>query len=161
MKKILFLLLFIAQAHAQTLVEHANHRPVDLDAGSKLQVINVWATWCAPCRREMPILDRWQQRHGRRMGVQLIGIGLDNAEKTQHFLQQQAVRYPIWRYTGTDSTMWMKTLGNTVGALPFTVVRRNGCAHRQTFLGEITEAQLQQAVAQIARQCPVRSGRAG
>lgn len=157
MKKILFLLLFLTHVHvhAHTLVEHNSNRPANLDTSQKPQVINVWATWCAPCRREMPILDRWQQRHGHNMGVQLIGISLDNADKTRHFLQQYPVRYPIWRYTGSDSAMWMKTIGNSVGALPFTLVRRNGCVHQQTFLGEITEVQLQQAVAHIAQQCSV------
>lgn len=156
MKKILLFLLFIAHAQAQSLVEHNSNRPANLDEGRKLQVINIWATWCAPCRREIPILNNWYKQQGRHMGVQLIGISLDNAAKTQQFLQQHTVRYPIWRYTGQDSTAWMNTLGNPIGGVPFTLVRRNGCTHRQVLFGEISAAQLNRAVTQITRQCATR-----
>lgn len=158
MKKIpLFLLLLASSVHAHTLLEYPSGRAVTLETGNTaVQVVNVWASWCVPCRREMPVLDRWQRQQARRLNVQLIGVGLDRPDIMRQFLQHNAVSYPIWRYAGQDSTAWMKTLGNPVGALPFTVVRRHGCEKRQTFFGEVSVAQLNRAVAQVQQQCGVK-----
>lgn len=140
---------------AADLVEHAGNRAVSLDGGGKrIQVVNVWATWCVPCRKEMPLLSGWYGRQPPAR-VQMVGVALDNAANVSRFLRNTPVRYPIWRYTGGDSTAWMKQLGNPVGALPFTLVRVPGCRHQKTLLGEVDEAKLTQAVNEVAARCRV------
>ncbi|EGY51894.1 AhpC/TSA family antioxidant [Neisseria shayeganii 871] len=144
-----------AAAQGADLVEHRSNRSVSLDGGGKrIQVVNVWATWCVPCRKEMPLLSRWYGRQ-QPARVQMVGVALDNAANVSRFLQSTPVRYPIWRYTGGDSTAWMKQLGNPVGALPFTLVRVQGCRHQQPLLGEVDEAKLTQAVNEVAARCRV------
>lgn len=141
--------------HAADLVEHPGNRAVSLaGSGRQIQVVNVWATWCVPCRKEMPLLSRWYARQ-QPARVQMVGVALDNAANVSRFLGSTPVRYPIWRYTGGDGTAWMKQLGNPVGALPFTLVRVAGCRHQKPLLGEVDEAKLTQAVNEVAARCRV------
>lgn len=129
----------------------------DLDAGGRrIQVVNVWASWCAPCRREMPVLSAWYQRErGKRrvLPLQMVGVAVDTPANIGRFLAAQPVSYPVWRYGGSDAAAWMKGLGNAPGALPYTVVRVSGCTHRKHFFGEVGADKLTAAVAEVARLC--------
>lgn len=83
-------------------------------------LINVWASWCGPCIKEMPELDRYAQAQGEH-GVQVIGLALDTPEGVRDFLQRVPVRYPIVLDTPgpADASVW---LGNSKGVLPYTVL---------------------------------------
>lgn len=146
----------VCAAQAADLVAHPGNRAVSLEevATRRIQVVNVWATWCVPCRKEMPLLSRWYVRQPRAR-VQMVGVALDNAANVSRFLADTPVRYPVWRYTGGDSTAWMRQLGNPVGALPFTLVRLPGCHYQKPLLGEVDEAKLTQAVNEVAARCRV------
>lgn len=152
-------LLAAAPLYAADLVNHADNRPASLDTGAqkRVQVVNVWATWCVPCRREMPALSQWytaEKRQRRGVRVDMAGVALDKPADVSRFLQSVPVRYPILRYTGNDSTAWMNGLGNPTGALPFTVIRAPACGnYRKTLLGEVSPQQLTQAVAEAAAKC--------
>jgi thiol-disulfide isomerase/thioredoxin len=56
----------------------------------KLLVVNFWATWCAPCREEMPMFVKAQADHGGR-GLQLVGIAVDDAAKVRQFASEIGV----------------------------------------------------------------------
>jgi thiol-disulfide isomerase/thioredoxin len=83
-------------------------------------VINFWATWCPPCVREMPELDRFARQFGGR-GWQVLGLAIDQSEAVQSFLQRTPVSFPI-ALGGNDGLGIIRELGNTSGGLPFTVV---------------------------------------
>ncbi|HUH13677.1 MAG TPA: TlpA disulfide reductase family protein [Longimicrobiales bacterium] len=62
-------------------------------------LLNVWATWCAPCRREIPELQVLQERYGER-GLKVVGVSLDapgSNERVREFLQEFGVEYTILR----------------------------------------------------------------
>jgi thiol-disulfide isomerase/thioredoxin len=69
---------------------------VDLFAyRGKLVLLNFWASWCGPCREEMPQFSRWQRRYGPQ-GLQVIGVAMDDdAASARAFLKQHPVSYPI------------------------------------------------------------------
>ncbi|MDO5639797.1 MAG: TlpA disulfide reductase family protein [Neisseria sp.] len=118
-----------------------------------VRIVNLWATWCGPCRKEMPEMSAWykQQKKG---SIDMVGIALDSSDNIGKFLQQTPVGYPIWRYNGNDSREWMKSFGNSVGGLPFTTVEAPKCRHRQTILGEVTARKLDEAVKAARAKCP-------
>jgi thiol-disulfide isomerase/thioredoxin len=70
----------------------------------KVILVNFWATWCAPCRREMPVLDAFY-RHYREQGLELIGISVDFARdraKMRKVLAQSPIR-PRWQTTSRST----------------------------------------------------------
>jgi thiol-disulfide isomerase/thioredoxin len=113
----------------------------------KVLVLNFWATWCEPCRAEMPAFERLQQRWGPR-GVQFLGLSDEPTDKAQQFGRALGVGYPLW--TGGDQvSMLSRRLGNTLGGLPHTVVvDRKGEVVVQK-VGPYTESALEIILAEL------------
>ena len=113
----------------------------------KVVVVNFWATWCAPCREEMPEFIKAQQQHGAQ-GLQFVGIAVDKADKVDEFAKEIGLNYPTL-IGGFGAMELSKSLGNNLMALPFTVVldRKGDVVHTQ--LGELKPAKLQSIITQL------------
>jgi thiol-disulfide isomerase/thioredoxin len=83
-------------------------------------IVNLWASWCAPCIREMPALDAFARRQGAN-GVQVVGIALDEEEAVRSFLRARPVAYPILVDAAGPDDAGVR-LGNTRGVLPYSVL---------------------------------------
>jgi thiol-disulfide isomerase/thioredoxin len=83
-------------------------------------VVNFWATWCPPCVKEMPELDRFARQFAGR-GWQVLGIAIDQAAAVQKFLQQAPVGFPVVLADTSVGLEWVRRLGNPSGGLPFTI----------------------------------------
>lgn len=83
-------------------------------------LVNFWATWCAPCIKEMPMLDRFF-RDQQAAGWQVLGLAVDRAVPVRKFLAALPVHFPIG-LVGVEGVQLSKALGNVNGGLPFTVV---------------------------------------
>jgi peroxiredoxin len=103
----------------------------------KVLVVNYWASWCRPCVEEMPIFSRLNS-HYAAWGVQFVGIGLDEAEKMQAFVETTPVSYPLL-VAGTGSTI----PALQVKGLPYTVVIDRAGRLDFTRLGRLDEAALE------------------
>lgn len=109
----------------------------------KLIVLNFWASWCGPCREEMPLLDRSQNQLSNR-GVQVVGIAVDAADATRAFLAAHPVRYPILVNDPDSMADASVAYGNSRGVLPFTVlIGRDGRILAQRF-GNFSEKSFNQ-----------------
>jgi thiol-disulfide isomerase/thioredoxin len=64
------------------------------DWKDRVILLNFWATWCAPCRYEIPDLIEFQARHGPE-GLQVVGIGLDEERKLANFARTLRINYPV------------------------------------------------------------------
>jgi thiol-disulfide isomerase/thioredoxin len=102
-------------------------------------LINFWATWCPPCIKELPELDRFAR--SRAAQLQVVGLAIDQLAAVQEFLKKQPVSFAIGLagFAGTDLT---RSLGNSAGALPFTVLLDAQGQVRQRKLGETRAADL-------------------
>jgi thiol-disulfide isomerase/thioredoxin len=86
----------------------------------KLVVLNFWATWCAPCREEMPAFTRLQARWASR-NVQFVGLSGEEPERVAQFANALRINYPLW--TGGDAVGDLsRRLGNRLGVLPHTAI---------------------------------------
>ncbi|MBA2689359.1 MAG: TlpA family protein disulfide reductase [Burkholderiales bacterium] len=91
----------------------------------KILLVNFWATWCLPCREEIPDLMRVQRRHAGN-GVQVIGVAIDSADKVLAFVRDVGVDYPVL-IDDSRGLALSKRLGNGAGVLPFTaLINREG-----------------------------------
>lgn len=103
-------------------------------------VLNFWATWCPPCVREMPVLDRFQRDYAAK-GWRVLGLAADNADPVREFLARQPVSFPI-ALAGFAGVEWSRRLGNVSGGLPFTLVFGRGARLAHRHIGETRREQL-------------------
>jgi thiol-disulfide isomerase/thioredoxin len=91
-----------------------------LDWQGRPLVCNFWATWCAPCREEIPLLVSARQQYAE-AGLEVVGIGIDSVDKIREFAAIYRISYPLL-VAGADTIELIRTLGNKAGALPYTVL---------------------------------------
>ena len=106
------------------------------DFDGQVLLLNFWATWCEPCRREMPMLVDMQAEYGAK-GLQVLGIAVDDPQNAMGFASEYGITYPI--LVGMGDVMEMNfAYGNTDGVLPYSVlVDRKGIVRWQ-YVGEIS-----------------------
>jgi thiol-disulfide isomerase/thioredoxin len=106
----------------------------------RVVLVNFWATWCAPCREEIPLLVAAREKYSA-TGVEIVGIAVDNAAKVAEFTKTMPISYPVL-LAEIDGLDLMRGLGNSAGGLPFTVVadRRGALVHRK--LGALKQGDL-------------------
>src|SRR5690606_36906956 len=90
------------------------------DFAGRPVLVNLWASWCAPCIEEMPELDRFAAAQGA-SGVQVVGIALDDQTAVEDFLERIPVRYPILIDAAGPRDAGVQ-LGNLRDVLPYTVL---------------------------------------
>ncbi|HEY8068508.1 MAG TPA: TlpA disulfide reductase family protein [Burkholderiales bacterium] len=114
----------------------------------RILVCNFWATWCAPCREEIPMLVSEREKY-KESGIEIVGIAIDNAAKVGEFTASLKITYPIL-LAEADGLDLMRKLGNGSGGLPYTVVadRRGAVVHRK--LGALREAELDEILRPLA-----------
>lgn len=107
----------------------------------RVLVVNFWATWCAPCREEIPVFVRLQQKHQAR-GLQFVGVAIDQRDQVERFARDFAMNYPVL-LGGIDMVDLSRRAGNRLGALPFTIVMDRTGAIVSIEVGVVKEARLE------------------
>ena len=115
----------------------------------QVRLLNFWATWCAPCRRESPLLKEFQAQHAE-AGFQMLGIAVDFPEEVALYAEQAEFNYPV--LVGQQDAMAVaESSGIEFQAMPFTMfVTREG-EYVGAYLGELHQSHLDDIVSVFTR----------
>jgi thiol-disulfide isomerase/thioredoxin len=118
-----------------------------LDWRGKVLLCNFWATWCAPCREEVPLLVSAKQQWAGQ-GLEVVGIAIDNRNNVREFSTNYEINYPLLIADATAIEV-LRKLGNRGGGLPYTVVLDAAGAITHRHLGPFSAADLRRVLASL------------
>ncbi len=107
----------------------------------RVLAVNFWATWCAPCREEIPVFVGMQKRLGAR-GLQFIGIAIDRPDPVRAFQREYGMNYPIL-IGGLETMELLRATGNKAGVLPYTMIIDRAGRLTARKLGVLKETELE------------------
>lgn len=108
------------------------------DYKSDYVLINFWATWCPPCRREIPILQKLDAEHDN---LQVLGFSYDVDYAILEYQQKMQIEYPLF-LSSPQTTQLNALFGNKTGGLPYTVLLDKNHKIIMVHAGEVTEQQI-------------------
>ncbi len=115
-----------------------------LEWQGKVLIVNHWATWCEPCRREIPMFMAVRQQYADQ-GLELIGIAHDDEEAVRRYVDAMGMDYPQLLAGPAQGRIWLAALGSN-GSLPLTLVFDRDGQLRAKKLGLMSEGELQKAI---------------
>lgn len=107
----------------------------------KVVLVNFWATWCAPCREEMPMLMALREQH-HAQGLEVVGIAMDDVQRARDFVAELGIDYPNL-VGSTDVMATMQLYGNASGTLPYSVLVDRAGLVRWVKLGILERPELE------------------
>ncbi len=127
----------------------ATHAFTDLDGATRTLaewkgstvLVNFWATWCAPCREEIPLLAEVHRRYRERALV-VVGVALDRADAVRRYRDELGIEYPLL-IASADTDRLIVDQGNPNGVLPFSVLVLADGEVGATKTGPYTAAELE------------------
>ncbi|PPC88131.1 MAG: redoxin [Methylotenera sp.] len=125
-----------------------NNKPQPLSQyEGKVVVLNFWASWCEPCREEMPELSELNLAYDDK-NVVVLGMAIEDVAAINDFLKETKVSYPLFAadVQGMDIAA---SLGNDKGVLPYTVIIKTDGTVAKTYFGRITKPLLEQTLKTI------------
>jgi thiol-disulfide isomerase/thioredoxin len=110
------------------------------DWDGEILLVNFWAPWCAPCRREIPALLEIHRDYSAR-GVRILGLAFDGEAQVRRFAEEFNIDYPLF-LAGNRSAMYNAALDNPSGSLPYTALLGRDLDILFQHNGELTAAEL-------------------
>ncbi|HMP98890.1 MAG TPA: TlpA disulfide reductase family protein [Cyclobacteriaceae bacterium] len=117
----------------------------------KIQVINFWATWCAPCVKELPYFETLNARGDKDIKVSLISLDFaDKLDRVNSFVERKQMKADVLLLDEIDYNSWIDRVEKSwSGAIPATLIINTSTGKRKFIEGELEEGDLEKLIAQI------------
>ena len=117
----------------------------------KIQVINFWATWCAPCIKELPLLEKLNARNDLNTKITLINLDYaDKVEKVNEFMARKNIRSRVLLLDELDYNSWIDKVEKAwTGAIPATLVFDPKTGKRRFVERELKEGELEELISSL------------
>jgi thiol-disulfide isomerase/thioredoxin len=146
-KPVVGTLQLVGKRRPEFSLKDADGRTVSAEAyDGRVLLINFWATWCAPCVEEMPMLAQFQRDHAASLTV--AGIAIDDPDRAREFARELGVDYPLL-FGLPDAMLVGRSYGNHSGMLPYSVLVDASGVVRWTRLGALDREQLESQLAAL------------
>ena len=117
-----------------------------------IKVINFWATWCAPCIKELPLLEKLDQERSD-VKVTLVSMDLDldpNPEKVYRFIERKKIKAQVLILDERNPNAWISQIDKSwSGALPATMIINGKTGQRKFIERELHEGDLEKLIAEL------------
>lgn len=124
-----------------------------MTGGDKIVVVNFWATWCAPCVKELPLFEKLNSERSDQVKVTLVSMDLEldpNPEKVYKFISRKNLRSEVVLLNEKDSNSWISKIEkNWSGALPATIIYNPKTGQRKFVEKELHEGDLEKLIAEV------------
>ena len=116
---------------------------------NKIIVLNFWATWCPPCREEMPELSKMQDQY-KNQNLVIVGLSTEDLDTTKNFISEHPVSYPV--LAGDMQAMtFAESLGNNQSILPYTVLIDEKGQLVKAFFGRVNQTLLEKTITPLLK----------
>ena len=130
-------------------VKDLNAKPVALDQWTgKVLAINFWATWCPPCRKEIPLLIEIQNAYQDK-NVQFLGIAMDEPKAVEKYMQTAGFNYPILISDLNETIRIGQAVDYNFIALPFTIFISADGTKTKAHTGELKKEQIEEILSEL------------
>lgn len=135
-------------AQQATVVKFDTLEKILNEKSSRVQVINFWATWCAPCVKELPLLEKLSQRPDLNAKITLINLDYaDKLEKVNAFIARKNIRSEVLLLDEIDYDSWIDKVDKTwSGAIPATLIIDPATGKRKFLERELKEGELEELI---------------
>ena len=113
----------------------------------KVLIVNFWATWCPPCRVEIPQFIKVQEKY-RSRGLVFVGVAVDKKDAVRAYADEIGINYPVL-LGDLEAIELSRKAGNRFGALPFTLILDRSGKIIATELGGLTQARLEPIIGSL------------
>jgi thiol-disulfide isomerase/thioredoxin len=154
---VLFFLLCSSSVFSQSAesVKLVDLQKIIQTTGDRILVINFWATWCAPCIKEIPYFEKLNAED-KNAEVILVSMDYDldpNTEKVNRFVTRKKIKSRVLVLTENDPNSWIDKIDKRwSGALPATLVVNRKTGKRELTQGELGEGELEKLIAKVKNQ---------
>jgi len=150
---ILFLLLSLNVAFSQEvpIVKFDRLEKLMQTKSEKIQVINFWATWCAPCVAELPLFEKLNAAQSEKVKVTLVNLDYaDQINKVKGFVSRKKMKSDVLLLDEIDYNSWIDRVDTRwQGAIPATLIINTSTGQRKFIDREVKEGELESIIAEL------------
>ena len=130
-----------------TIPDETGHPQALKQYAGKVVVLNFWATWCGPCREEMPELSKLNDTY-KNKNLVVLGVAIDDVGAVGSFVKETKVSYPLFA-ADMEGMQYATSLGNNKDVLPYTVIIKPDGTVAKTYFGRVTQHLLEETLSKL------------